>query len=82
MSYEYREVICPYCKHQFMFRKNEGGVKVCDYIDKITGTKMYSVICTSCGKWLKAMENVLEGVREDDDRILTRPIYDSDKSEQ
>ncbi len=77
MSYEYREVICPYCKHQFMFRKNEGGLKVCESMDKITGAKMYSVICTSCGKWLKAMKNVLEGICEDDDRILTRGVNGS-----
>ncbi len=70
MAYEFREVICPYCQHQFMFHKIECGVRFCEYKDKITGKKMYSEQCPSCRKLLFAIENVLEGVKEDDERII------------
>ncbi len=69
MPYEFREVICPYCKHQFMFQKTEDGVRIYDCRDKITGKKMYVAICPECRGFLYAIENFLEGVREDDDRV-------------
>lgn len=74
MTYEFREVICPYCKHQFMFHKNAGGVRAYEYIDRITGKKVYPERCTQCNKWLFAIENVLEGICEDDERVLEKPI--------
>ena len=70
MAYEFREVICPYCKHQFMFHKIECGVRFCDYKDKITGKKMYVEICPNCGNFLLAIENILEGIKKDDDRVI------------
>ncbi len=30
--------------------------------------------CTQCYKWLFAIENVLEGICEDDERVLEKPI--------
>ena len=79
MSYEFREVICPYCKHQYMFRKNEGGIKCGDYIDKTTGKIAIAEYCPKCGKWLYALDSVLEGVREDDARIVySNDLLDED----
>ncbi len=74
MEYEFREIICPYCGHQFMFRKNEGGVKVFEYIDILTGKTCASTICTECRNIVIAIDKVLEGVREDDDRIKEQGI--------
>ena len=45
MAYEYREVICPYCRNQFMFHKNAGGVLAYEYIDRITGKRVYPERC-------------------------------------
>ena len=70
MPYEFREVICPYCQHQFMFHKVECGVRFCDYKDKITGKKIYLADrCPNCGKFVFAIENILECIKEDDPRI-------------
>lgn len=71
MSYEFREVICPYCEHRFMFHKAECGVRVYHYKDKITGKKIYLAgRCPNCGEFVFAIENILEGLKEDDERIL------------
>ena len=70
MSYEFREVICPYCQHRFMIHKVECGVRFCDYKDKLTGKKMYVEKCPNCEKFLFAIENILEGIKEDDDRVI------------
>lgn len=71
MSYEFREVICPYCEHRFMFHKVECGVRVYHYKDKITGKKIYLADrCPNCGEFVFAIENILEGLKEDDERIL------------
>ena len=69
-NYQFREVICPYCQHRYMTRKVECGVRFCDYKDKLTGNKMYLEICPKCGKFLFAIENILEGIKEDDDRVI------------
>ena len=66
MSYEFREVICPYCQHRYMTHKVS---EWCDYRDKITGKKMYVEKCPKCSNFLFAIENVLEGIKEDDERV-------------
>ena len=70
MSYEFREEICPYCQHRYMFHKLECGVTFCEYKDRITGKKLHLEYCPNCSKYLYAIENVLEGIKEDDDRII------------
>ena len=74
MAYRFREVICPYCQHQFMLRKNEGGMKIYNYFDKKTGRKMYSTMCPQCKEHLYAIEHVLEGIKKDDERVLEKGL--------
>lgn len=74
MAYEFREVICPYCQHRYMVHKSEGGVRAFEYFDKITGKKIYSSRCTKCKAWHYMLENELEGIREDDDRVLEKGL--------
>lgn len=57
-----------------MFYKNAGGVRAYEYIDRITGKKMFPERCTQCNKRLFAIENVLEGICEGDERVLEKPI--------
>ena len=74
MAYEYREVVCPYCEHRFMFNKGVDGEKYYEYTDKTTGKILSSAICPKCGKTVIAIDKVLEGIREDDDRVVTHGI--------
>ncbi len=74
MAYEFREVICPYCGHQFMLHKSEGGIKIVEYLDKTNGKLCASTICPKCRETVIALDKVLVGVREDDDRIKVQGI--------
>ncbi len=74
MSYEYREIICPYCLHRFMFLKNPVELKCIEYIDKNTGEIVPDTICPKCNKTVIALEHKLEGVCTDDERINSQGI--------
>jgi len=50
------------------------GEKYYEYTDKTTGKILSSAICPKCGKTVIAIDKVLEGIREDDDRVVTHGI--------
>lgn len=59
-GYRFRQVICPFCKHQYMTRVyNEY-----DLIIKHNGELLYGWKdrCTKCDSWIYAIDNRLEGV--------------------
>ena len=57
-GYHFREIICPYCKHQFMMKREEEGI----VIEGVTDQKE-DTICPKCGKWLTVKEHVLMGAK-------------------
>lgn len=62
---KYRQVICPYCKHQYMTHilDNNYDVKICHDGDVLQG---WFDVCPMCNRFLYAIDNVLLGVAEDE----------------
>ena len=68
MEYKYREVICPYCQHRFMFSNNREGLScrlcLCQYVSKdpnVPKEYVQSADCPKCGKEMFVREHILEG---------------------
>ncbi len=57
-AYHFREIICPYCKHQFMMRRMQEGIVIKGVTDRKEDT-----ICPKCGKWITVKEHVLMGAK-------------------
>lgn len=57
-EYHFREIICPYCEHRFMMRREQEGIILEGVNDRYEDT-----ICPKCGKWLTVKEHVLMGKR-------------------
>ncbi len=74
MGYEFREIICPYCNHRFMFNKGEDGKKYIEFVEKQTGRSLSSAICPKCANTVVALDKVLVGIRDDDEKIITHGI--------
>ena len=70
MKYEYREVKCPWCEHIFMWNKNgrENHI-LCLYKLKETGQYIEEAKCPKCNKKILVLDDVLEGIDIDDNRI-------------
>ena len=58
MGYKYREVICPYCHHKFMWQQSvQEGSTWAEYTDKITKEICLSAKCPECSKKIRAKWN-------------------------
>ena len=66
MMGKYRQVICPYCKHQYMTHiiDDNYDVKICHDGEVIQG---WVDRCPMCNRFLYAIDNVLLGVAKDED---------------
>lgn len=69
MGYEYREVVCPWCDHRFMWNKTGGGLKLHEYICIDTGEYADKTVCPKCANEMVVLEHVLNGVFKDDKRL-------------
>ena len=71
MSYKCREVICPFCKHKFMWMNGAENIVTVEYYLKENGERLDSASCPKCHNKMIIMENVLEGVTLSDEKIRT-----------
>jgi len=69
MTYEYREVKCPWCGHVFMWNKNGFDITIHEYRLKETGEVVKRTTCPKCSMEMIVMEHILEGIDIKDDRI-------------
>lgn len=70
MSYQFREVKCPWCDHVFMWNKDgREGLIFHHYKLKETGEFLEEAKCPKCDSKMIVLEHVLEGIDFDDERI-------------
>ncbi len=72
-SYHYREIICGYCRHRFVFNKDPGEWGYGHYYKKKDGTMGIETKCPSCGEMVVSFDDEIEALpfvlREDRDDI-------------
>ena len=69
MSYEYREVKCPWCEHIFMWNSLNYEQDIYEYKIKEAGEYAGKAKCPKCGKSMLVMPHVLDCIDIFDDRI-------------
>ena len=70
MSYQFREVKCPWCDHVFMWTKDrrEGLIIHWQKLKK-TGEFVEEAKCPKCASKMIVWEHILEGIDFDDERV-------------
>ena len=60
-TYKYREIICGYCKHRFVFNKS-----LCEFLSagywKSDGTQGYRTKCPKCGENVVSFDDEIEAL--------------------
>ena len=70
MSYQFREVKCPWCDHVFMWNKDgREGLIFHHYKLKETGEFLEEAKCPKCASKMIVLEHILEGIDFDDERV-------------
>lgn len=71
MAYKYREVICPWCDHKFMWQEDGGeGPVICEYEDKETGKYYAATKCPKCSEEMVVLNHILQGIDTEDPRLI------------
>ena len=71
MGYKYREVICPYCQHKFMWQQSvQEGSTWAEYINKTTSKISISAKCPECSKRMIVSEDSDYGIVEDSEEYI------------
>ena len=50
MKYTFREVVCPFCEHRFMYNQNGREIIFYEYRDKETGKYYIDKVCPKCNE--------------------------------
>lgn len=69
MMYRYREVVCPFCDHKFMYNQNGREIIFYEYMDRQTGKYYIDTTCPKCAEKMIVVENELKGYFTDDNRF-------------
>ena len=67
--YKYREVICPWCDHRFMWNRTGNEFPLHRIRLKETGESLDDTECPKCGSEVVVLDHVMEGLDVDDARI-------------
>lgn len=73
-GYHYREVICPWCSHRFMWQEGSDTPPIYEYREKTTERILYSAKCPVCEKKMIVLPGEIFAVSLDDDKVKTIPI--------
>lgn len=66
MGYKYREVICPYCVHKFMWEESvQDGCQWIEYTNKKTYEICLSAKCPSCSSKMIVSKDSVFGIKTD-----------------
>lgn len=64
--YKYREVICPWCKHRFMWNQSTISSQWNEYVDEKTGESIgLETSCPMCSEKMIVVKGKLEGLFPD-----------------
>lgn len=74
MGYHFREVICPYCEHKFMWQKDtQERNSWSEYRNKKTGELCLSAKCPTCSNEMIISKNNIVGINIDNNNFITIP---------
>lgn len=63
MGYQFREVICPYCHHKFMWQKDvQDGSSWKEYRNKLTNELCLSAKCPVCSNNMIVSSDFITGI--------------------
>ena len=69
ISYKYRKVICPYCRHEFVWQQSVQEESTwAEYTDKITKEICLSAKCPECSRKMIVSKDSAVGINEDSEK--------------
>lgn len=74
MSYYFREIICPYCEHKFMWQKDiQEKYSWFKYRNKKTGEICLSSKCPACSNKMIVSKDNIVGIHIDNSNFIAIP---------
>ena len=71
MGYTYREVICPYCHHKFMWQDSvQEGSSWAEYRNKATSEVCLSAKCPKCSQKMIVSKDSTIGINENSEDFI------------
>ena len=80
MGYHFREIICGYCEHRFVYNATPGEWEGMLTYTKKNGVKGKKVRCPKCNEWVLSFDDETVALpfelRDDKDEIETPVFYE------
>lgn len=76
-DYIYREAICPFCEHKFMYSNAErtNAASFFDYHFAENSESLFVAKCPECNKEMALLKSEIKGIPTDDRRLVKSRFY-------